>query len=686
MGRERSNPCRENGGSPSDRTNWSGQSGGDARHGHLNNNNKHARHIDNYSNHNDHYGRPHYQQDEQHFAPNEGIRRRVSPRSSTNEEGPTALPNFPSPGDNGDNRNKKFSSRGGGNNQGYRQSWVGSKTNDPQRPSSGTQHRQHAHREAMSESNQEDYAAHSTSSNAVLDAASPSNDLPSFPRRRISSANQSSTSAVSAPVGTLARGAPPKSALRTGNNAMHPGAIVHDESESRECPEIASSDSADEQNIVITGLHQLDIDETQRDLAIREARAVQAQSRMRQHLMEEMERTREILHRTEDQPTRASYERHLKGLQVELGKWNRSLEVAKSSSFSSHKVGAFVEEEAEEEVEELEEEVEEEVEEARPNNADQSLSPNTTIVTEPKKEISRTVESHSQIEMANIYPKTPFTGGMVNIIAPSTLPAGYKFEAKIGQKSFIATVPPGGVKKGETFATPIGEKADNDLSDDGPIQQQKSNVEMMVPNGRWRDELFDCLNDGCCHPMLCNSCFCPQVALTQIMTRMQITSRGERSATYKAQLTVGSVLGFTAALFLLNGMFVYIMIRQPQLPLLIICSVPTLLLDLSVLSYFYSILVKIRRNIREEYNIPETRCRGCEDATVSLCFTCCALAQIGRHTADYSTYRGTCCSDTGLPDHVEPNVFKENVKACASEQKMAPPKENYDEEFAYHEF
>ena len=29
------------------------------------------------------------------------------------------------------------------------------------------------------------------------------------------------------------------------------------------------------------------------------------------------------------------------------------------------------------------------------------------------------------------------------------------------------------------------------------------------------------------------------------------------------------------------------------------------------------------------------------------------MAQMGRHTADYDTYRAACCTDTGLPNHVE---------------------------------
>ena len=33
--------------------------------------------------------------------------------------------------------------------------------------------------------------------------------------------------------------------------------------------------------------------------------------------------------------------------------------------------------------------------------------------------------------------------------------------------------------------------------------------------------------------------------------------------------------------------------------------------------------------------------------------SCCTVAQMARHTADYETYAARCCSDTGLPPNVQ---------------------------------
>ena len=60
---------------------------------------------------------------------------------------------------------------------------------------------------------------------------------------------------------------------------------------------------------------------------------------------------------------------------------------------------------------------------------------------------------------------------------------------------------------------------------------------------------------------------------------------------------------------------------------------------------------KTRRHVRAKYAIPEQRCAGCEDFCCSLWCNCCVVAQLARHTADYSTYAGLCCSETGVPEH-----------------------------------
>jgi hypothetical protein len=57
---------------------------------------------------------------------------------------------------------------------------------------------------------------------------------------------------------------------------------------------------------------------------------------------------------------------------------------------------------------------------------------------------------------------------------------------------------------------------------------------------------------------------------------------------------------------------------------------------------------RTRRTVRERYQIPEyCYCTGCEDTCCSLWCWCFTTAQMLRHTGEYETYHGVCCSSTG---------------------------------------
>lgn len=64
-----------------------------------------------------------------------------------------------------------------------------------------------------------------------------------------------------------------------------------------------------------------------------------------------------------------------------------------------------------------------------------------------------------------------------------------------------------------------------------------------------------------------------------------------------------------------------------------------------------SLVCRTRRRVRERYSIPEKQCRGVEDCCCAFFCGCCTAAQMARHTADYETYAGQCCSETGVPAH-----------------------------------
>lgn len=51
-------------------------------------------------------------------------------------------------------------------------------------------------------------------------------------------------------------------------------------------------------------------------------------------------------------------------------------------------------------------------------------------------------------------PTRPPSPSVIKVRAPASLPGGYRFTAKMGDRTIVATVPPGGVQKGEIFAVP----------------------------------------------------------------------------------------------------------------------------------------------------------------------------------------------------------------------------------------
>jgi len=243
----------------------------------------------------------------------------------------------------------------------------------------------------------------------------------------------------------------------------------------------------------------------------------------------------------------------------------------------------------------------------------------------------------------------------VNVVAPETLPAGFAFEARLGDHVFMATVPEGGVAKGDVFASVI-----NDIDEDADKAsvRVRTLLDMGGPKSRWRDELLDCFSEGFCHPLICNSIFCPQVALTQLMARMQMTSFGERGTTLNSRFKVKQTLWLTVGVILVHILYaVPVFIRSPQnVTLYVLSFLPLMTMDIGLVTYFWYLVARTRKAMRDEYDIPQIHCKcgcGAEDACMAVFCSACTLAQMGRHTADYTTYRSMCCTDTGLPNHVE---------------------------------
>eukprot|EP00934_Nitzschia_sp_Nitz4_P008582 Nitzschia sp. Nitz4//scaffold1_size375055//18726//19561//NITZ4_000208-RA/size375055-processed-gene-0.285-mRNA-1//1//CDS//3329540841//8572//frame0 len=227
---------------------------------------------------------------------------------------------------------------------------------------------------------------------------------------------------------------------------------------------------------------------------------------------------------------------------------------------------------------------------------------------------------------------------MVRVTAPSTLPAGYTFEALLNDdpdRPFSCEVPEGGINEGESFLTPV------------PNDHQVRRI--VAPSGKWKDGLCDCFNLGIFHPHLWCAFCCSRIAMGQVMTRMHLTWLGEPGPRVATQNT------FKVVVILYLSYIVYSVALAFATADYTMYTVPT---GLTVMKWLGNILfvvwtvyslVRTRQSIREQYSIPERQCVGCEDLCCSLFCTCCTVAQMARHTGEYETYPGVCLSETGLP-------------------------------------
>jgi len=275
-------------------------------------------------------------------------------------------------------------------------------------------------------------------------------------------------------------------------------------------------------------------------------------------------------------------------------------------------------------------------------------SPNT----EDNDDIS--VASSYSVLRSNAAKQTSKNRRVVKVMAPETLPENIMFEARLDDEIFMVHVPPGGVKKGEIFESVV--LGIDSVSTLDPTGRVKRFVNMNTPMMRWRDTLFDCFAYGLFHPMVMNSFFAPGVALVQVMSRMQLNNSGNRASTLKSRVNTGLVKVIPLVLLFLHGVLAFLMYRGFHLHLkgmlwfFIGSSALVFAVDLFFFVYFIRMLAKTRRQIREEYNIHGTRSL---DFLVSLFCAPCAIAQMGRHTADYDTYIAAFCTSTGLPEQIE---------------------------------
>jgi Cys-rich protein (TIGR01571 family) len=226
---------------------------------------------------------------------------------------------------------------------------------------------------------------------------------------------------------------------------------------------------------------------------------------------------------------------------------------------------------------------------------------------------------------------------MVDVVAPADLPGGYTFEAEIEDRRFLAIVPKGGVRKGETFSC---------------FMRDLSKVGSEVPVGRWRDSLTSCFVHGICHPNVLNALWCPLLALGQIMTRVGLDFMGNPAgaARKKGGVTPWGVMGvvvifWTTINLAVFGAFNYKWSRGMELSAADWTSL-AVVNTAGVLFTIYAV-ASTRASVREKYLIRESRFLDLEDCCCATFCMPCTICQMSRHTASYNDHEGICCNARG---------------------------------------
>ena len=211
-----------------------------------------------------------------------------------------------------------------------------------------------------------------------------------------------------------------------------------------------------------------------------------------------------------------------------------------------------------------------------------------------------------------------------------------------------------------------------------PLPNTYHGPRIKAPTGRWKDELYCVCDEGVCHPSFCCSFLCPIFALGQVMSRMQVNWLGSTCSHRRVSRTFDVVIVFllldcifyrisfgptyydSNALITVNlgiGSFLSPLFGYVERLLLWAADeqyVSTFLWYIRPFALTMLLFWKVyttartRRTVRERYQIPEVYCcSGCEDACCSMWCWCFTTAQMLRHTGEYETYSGVCCSSTG---------------------------------------
>jgi Cys-rich protein (TIGR01571 family) len=182
------------------------------------------------------------------------------------------------------------------------------------------------------------------------------------------------------------------------------------------------------------------------------------------------------------------------------------------------------------------------------------------------------------------------------------------------------------------------ERDDDGYHHDGTSSRRSS-------SGRWKDGTCNW-----CQLYYC-ACCCTTIALSQVMTRLQLNWLAQPLATtyrpkYSACRVVTAIVIAVMLLHILaanghgnkNASLIVGIMKVVSLPLMV---------------WVIYIQYKTRKTIRARYQIREECFPGAEDCACAFCCPVWSVIQMSRQTGNFDRQRASCCSETGLEDPMD---------------------------------
>ncbi len=142
------------------------------------------------------------------------------------------------------------------------------------------------------------------------------------------------------------------------------------------------------------------------------------------------------------------------------------------------------------------------------------------------------------------------------------------------------------------------------------------------------------------------------MALSQVRTRMKFQDEGEITSNKKVKYLIG-FNGFVLLFNVWTALVLFFVFDNPKIWVVLLCIIPVATVDLALIFGFLSLTMKTRREVKKRYKIKNDKFKGFNEAVLIHFCSCLVVSQMGRHTADYSTFREEPFSSTGLPNHLE---------------------------------